>query len=505
MANKLQYNYEDLFIHKNQFEKTASNGKYYKIPFSNISKSNITSNMFQGNYIATTIYIVRKIHTIPKMNFDGELLIQHKSQSNDEKPLFISIPLKTQKAIVSKIDLLTQPNKDVELNLNEDIYSNSASYYENDKQRVIILHNVLNVGIQFENLSTGNVVTPKSTFTDVSIEPILGKEGFIEGNETYVENAAYCVPIDENDHTIQNDASTIIPAGSETNQHKTLVSQLTTATNFAIFFTLAIFVVWTIPTIYHIFIVLLIMNNYGLSRQQLFNRISGADIMTSFIFIGISFSLIVNGVGTKDPTVSVVGFYFLIFYMLIFARLQYDRLLNDGTSFVNYITELHQTLQEKIREFIKESNKLKNLNPKINEDSLPYLKEEEVKMDEITPDIGGFLMENTMNLFYDKGAQEGDDGQNNSVETWDWIRFILFLVCFGGPFVTLLLFDTLQQGLFITYLPVYFIFISLYILAFYEYSYNKSSEEKFEHYIFYEYLKKRTQKQAPAAAPATAP
>lgn len=502
MANKLHYNYEDLFIHKNQFEKTASNGKYYKIPFSNISKSNITSNMFQGNYIATTIYIVRKIHTIPKMNFDGELLIQHKSQSNDEKPLFISIPLKTQQAIVSKIDLLTQPNKDVELNLNEDIYSNSASYYENDKQRVVILHNVLNVGIHFENLSTGNVVTPKSTFTDVSIEPILGKEGFIEGNENiYVENAAYCVPIDENDHTIQNDASTIIPAGSETNQHKTLVSQLTTATNFAIFFTLAIFVVWTIPTIYHMFIVLLIMNNYGLSRQQLFNRISGADIMTSFIFIGISFSLIVNGVGTKDPTVSVVGFYFLIFYMLIFARLQYDRLLNDGTSFVNYITKLHRTLQEKIREFIKESNKLKNLNPKINEDSLPYLKEEEVKMDEITPDIGGFLMENTMNLFYDKGAQEGDDGQNNSVETWDWIRFILFLVFFGGPFVTLLLIDTLQQGLFITYLPVYFIFISLYILAFYEYSYNKSSNENFEKYIFYEYLKKRTQKQAPAPAP----
>lgn len=501
MANKLQYNYEDLFIHKNQFEKTASNGKYYKIPFSNISKSNITSNMFQGNYIATTIYIVRKIHTIPKMNFDGELLIQHKSQSNDEKPLFISIPLKTQQAIVSKIDLLTQPNKDVELNLNEDIYSNTASYYENDKQRVIILHNVLNVGIQFENLSTGNVVTPKSTFTDVSIEPILGKEGFIEGNTepTYVDNVAYCVPIDENDHTIQNDASTIIPAGSETNQHKTLVSQLTTATNFAIFFTLAIFVVWTIPTIYHMFIVLLIMNNYGLSRQQLFNRISGADIMTSFIFIGISFSLIVNGVGTKDPTVSVVGFYFLIFYMLIFARLQYDRLLNEGESFVNYITELHQTLQEKIREFIKESNKLNSLN--IDEDSLPYLKEEKVKMDEITPDIGGFLMENTMNLFYDKGAQE-QNGQNVSVETLSWkLKIPLFLVFFGGPFVTLILLDTLQQGLFITYLPVYFIFVSLYILAFYEYSYNKSSNENFEKYIFYEYLKKRTQKQAPAQAP----
>lgn len=501
MANKLQYNYEDLFIHKNQFEKTASNGKYYKIPFSNISKSNITSNMFQGNYIATTIYIVRKIHTIPKMNFDGELLIQHKSQSNDEKPLFISIPLKTQQAIVSKIDLLTQPNKDVELNLNEDIYSNSASYYENDKQRVVILHNVLNVGIQFENLSTGNVVTPKSTFTDVSIEPILGKEGFIEGNEdttTYVENAAYCVPIDENDHTIQNDASTIIPAGSETNQHKTLVSQLTTATNFAIFFTLAIFVIWTIPTIYHIFIVLLIMNNYGLSRNQLFNRISGADIMTSFIFIGISFSLIVNGVGTKDPTVSVVGFYFLIFYMLIFARLQYDRLLNNGTSFVEYITKLHQNLQTKLKIFIQKRQKLESLN--INEDSLPYLKEEEVKMDEITPDIGGFLMENTMNLFYDKGVKE-ENGQNISVEKLSKTKIPLFLVFFGGPFVTLLLFDMLQQGSFITYLPVYFIFISLYILAFYEYSYRKFSNENLEEYIFYEYLKKQTQKKKGAQAP----
>ena len=489
-TNQIQYNYEDLYVHKNQFEKTASNGNYYKIHISNSPKTNIISNMFQGDYTATTIFIVRKIHKLPKIKFDGELILKHKSQSNDEKPLYISIPLKTQSGIVSKIDLLTQPNTDVDLNLNEEIYTKNASYYENNKERVLIFHNVLHVGIPFENLSTGKIIEPKENYTKVSLSPFLGKEGFVEGNVSYQDVAAYCTPIDEEDHTIMNSTDVLIPADGKVASNKTLVSQLTTATNFAIFVILALFVTLIVPNMYRTFIIFPVFHNYALSMKGLVNRLSGVDIVSSFVILGISFSFITNGIANNDASISLIGFYLFVFYVLCFARLQYDRLMNDGKDFKAELENIHNSIKTKIGNIFENNTELKDsyieflklfaekkndINEKTISNYIRYFKEEKIDMNSIVPDIIGLSKENGIQILGDYTIEETETNGKKNINlkfNLSLLKILVFILFVAGFILFFSLTGTMNTGSLFTYLPMYLVFICAYLLTYFEYSYS---------------------------------
>lgn len=469
MTNQLQYNFDGLFVNKNQFERTLDNGGFYKIPISN-KKTNIVSSLFQGDYVATTIYIIKKTHILPKIKSDGELLIQHKSLTNNDKPLYVSIPLRTQKGIVSNIDLLTQPNTDVTLNLNEDIYSKKSSYYENENERVVILNNILNVGINFDKYSTGKIINPKTDYISVETKPLLGyiegQENISEGSEEnqYQDIATYCVPIDEENHTIMNEANINVPADGKVSANKTIVSQLTTATNFLIFFAISICVVWTMPSLYHFFIVLLVMENYNLNRQQLLNRLSGADIFTSIIFIGLSLTFITNGLSTNNTTLSVIGFYFIMFYMITFARLQYDRLLNNGDVFKKYIENMHESMKTQLKELIRKTNG-------IDVKDVPYFQDVKIDMQGIQPDIIGLINDNLSYVFL----------KNNGA--LDFINIgifcILFLILLG---IRILISNLKSKSKskstsIFTNILFYMVFIIIYLIAYFKYSYKNEDNE----------------------------
>ena len=104
----IQYNYENTTFYKNQFEKTLENGGYIKIPYPSKSNTpNITSNtLLKGEYVTKNLYIVKKIHNIKDTPFDGELVIEHKSLTNNEKTLYVCFLLKSSKSKTEPIDTL---------------------------------------------------------------------------------------------------------------------------------------------------------------------------------------------------------------------------------------------------------------------------------------------------------------------------------------------------------------------------------------------------------------
>ncbi len=331
--NMVKYNYNETTFYKNQFEKTHKNGGYLKIPYASKSNMpNLSSDVYKGDYIAKTLYIIKKTH-VTGIDYDGELIIEHSSLTNNEPPVYTCFLLKTQRSIQTDIDDLINGSSDCTLNLNTHLSSETKAIY-NDHG--IIFPTPILIGSSLDNYTSEKIIPYSDEYISIQIKPILGNvevrniEGFKEGVDQYIDVATYCLPIDEEDPSMGTDAQINIPADGKVAINKVVTSQLTTALNFFGFFILVLFVVLVIPTMYHYFIVLLILENQyksdSFTPQALLNRLCSIDIFLSIILFGFSFSLINSGITNNAPTTTIVGFYIFIFFISSYIVLQYKRM-----------------------------------------------------------------------------------------------------------------------------------------------------------------------------------
>jgi hypothetical protein len=100
-TNNIYYDYYDTPVYYNQFEKNVNSAGYIKILYKNtetIDRPNLTFFPELKTYHIKHLYIVKKTHNIPtSKEFDGELIIEHDSNTNHTGSLFVCIPLKTRR------------------------------------------------------------------------------------------------------------------------------------------------------------------------------------------------------------------------------------------------------------------------------------------------------------------------------------------------------------------------------------------------------------------------
>jgi hypothetical protein len=234
------------------------------------------------------------------------------------------------------------------MDINTYIKDTTVVFYTTNEENVVIFPIPILVASVFDSYTYPNIMSsPTNEYSIVNIKPTLGNiniEGGvnIEGFNTndYVDVATYCQPIDEEDPTIAVNSDIIIPADGQVSINRATTSQLSTALNFFGFFILVLFVVMVVPTMYHYFIILLVLDNkYNeepFKAQELLNRLSAVDIVFGFMLFMFSFSLINHGIVNNSPINTVVGFYVFIFFIASFIVLQYQRIFNVTAFLKNF-------------------------------------------------------------------------------------------------------------------------------------------------------------------------
>ena len=123
-TENINYNYYSTTFYRNQYEKTVENGGYVKLSYpSHSNKINIMSSVFPDHYLTTTLYILKKGNSAHNVDYDGELVIEHKSSTNSNARLYTCFLLKTSASPTigdTKIDDLLSATQDmISINLND--------------------------------------------------------------------------------------------------------------------------------------------------------------------------------------------------------------------------------------------------------------------------------------------------------------------------------------------------------------------------------------------------
>jgi len=351
-TENINYNYYSTTFYKNQYEKTIQHGGYIKLPYpSHPNKPNIVSSVFPDHYVTTHLYILKKIHSIHGINYDGELVIEHISTTNSNQRLYACLLLKSSPtSSFTKIDDLiskeaaasTTSTSAVTIDLNDFFMMESikeAILYDTNYTKVLVFTQPILVNSSFESISSVELFPSySSNYSVLSVKPLLGinhveVEGFKEGMNEDVVAAAYCQPIDETDPSISENADVVIPLNSRLSVNDATNNSMKTILNFFAFFVMILAAVVLVPIVYNMFIVELVLDNIDLEPQQKLNRLCSIDIYVSIILLGFAFSFINYGIANNVPVFTSVGFYVLIFYLASFLYFQYNRTMN--TDFVN--------------------------------------------------------------------------------------------------------------------------------------------------------------------------
>jgi hypothetical protein len=245
--------------------------------------------------------------------------------TNNETPLYSCFLLKTStNTNATDIDTLILGTSDTSINMNSySISEKKAIFYKTSNENVIIFPTPILVKSAFDEYKSPailNLPENSNEYSVVNITSNLGNiEGFKEGmnDDKYVDVATYCQPIDEEDPTIAEKAEILIPSDGKVSINKAATSQLSTAMNFFGFFIMVIFVIVIVPTVYHFFIVNLVLDNKKenppFTPQQMLDRLSAVDIVMGVMLFLFSFALVNNGIVHNLPGNTVVGFYVFIF------------------------------------------------------------------------------------------------------------------------------------------------------------------------------------------------
>ena len=98
-TNNIYYDYYDTPIYYNHFEKNLETSGYIKVLYrntENINRPNLTFYPELKTFDIKALYIFKKLHDIPDMDFDGELVVEHVSKTNQSGLVYTCFPLKTR-------------------------------------------------------------------------------------------------------------------------------------------------------------------------------------------------------------------------------------------------------------------------------------------------------------------------------------------------------------------------------------------------------------------------
>jgi len=421
-ANVIYYNYGKTTLYKNQYEKTLANGGYIKMPYpSQSNHPNISSNVLKTGYVASQLFIGRKIHKINDVSFDGELIIKHIPLTNNEHPLYTCFLLKTdaQLKTPTAIDSIIDGKNDTDLQLNYLIESTTAIHYSTN-EHVIIFTQPIYVKSIFDDFQQLNIINPYHVNYDIMyVEANLGIEGFIEGIDGGEDDtkaiAAYCSPIDENDPSYGDQANTLLALGGDESriQNDATVSSIKLSMNFMAFFALAIFATFAVPIIYDNFVAVLVLYNILLKTpQEKLNRLNAVDMYISVVLFGLAFSFIHYGILSTDSYYTLIGFYIFIFFIASFIRLQYDRVFNTD-------------------DFYKKISREPVWNEKVKLNELAPLAGDEPNFEKIKNDLWGFFTNNLSELFLKQVYNKETDKCESKIQFGFVAALVIFLVLFG--------------------------------------------------------------------------
>jgi hypothetical protein len=126
---KIYYDYFDTPIYHNQVEKNVEKSGYIKINYKDsdhVGRPNLILYPELKTLSTTNISIYKKIHNIPDINYDGELVIEHASLSDNYKKTLVCIPLKTRRQ--DEIDAgIEKINKIIAKPFNPDLVSSEIT------------------------------------------------------------------------------------------------------------------------------------------------------------------------------------------------------------------------------------------------------------------------------------------------------------------------------------------------------------------------------------------
>ena len=186
-ADKIQYNYYATSFYKNQYQNTIINSGYIKVPYT--SKSNEPNLATLGNgYVTTNLYIVKPIHIIDEVSYDAEMIVEHRSLTNYNEPLYTCFLLKTDRSTpYNEIDQLIDGSEDTLLNLNSLMQSNTSIVFTNNlsKSALIVIFTTpihIQTSLSGKNMKLAlPFLSPYvNEYSIFRVQPILG-EPIIEG------------------------------------------------------------------------------------------------------------------------------------------------------------------------------------------------------------------------------------------------------------------------------------------------------------------------------------
>ena len=378
----IQYNYSPTTFYKTQYQNTIKNSGYIKIPFT--SKSNEPNiAIFGSGYTTTALYIVQPTHLIKNGHCTAELIIEHRSLTNYNEPLYTCFLLKSLIAQEpTQLDNIINGTEDTLLDLNALLKKQKTIVFKNNllKSALVVIFTepiIINTIFPIGSLKPGlDFLAPYvNTYSILQAEPILGNKGesqnkIIEGLESTPQSdldellddlnipdivgdttatpsndipvgvggggagvsiAGYCQPIDETDPSISQTSGIVVPMNNEMIENKAANSTIKTALNFFGFFVLIIAAVFITPVAHRILIVELVLDNDEFSAQRKLNRSSAADIYTGAILFGFAIAFINYGIINNKSLATIMGFYCFIFLMSSIFVLQYQRMTSPAT------------------------------------------------------------------------------------------------------------------------------------------------------------------------------
>jgi hypothetical protein len=243
ITNEIQCNYYRCNIYLNQYKKKQKNGGFIEIPM-HMSKNEPTlaSTFFQEMYIANNIYITPPLHKIESVDYDGELIIEHSSISNEYEKAYFCILLKTKKTnsiennVIDKIINPEKENQTQTFELNSIIFPNSSCLYYNSNtifksQKIVIFTTPVYVNSDFGdftdspnlfNLSSNNysliplTTSPKLNhvegFTPTAPAATSSAGATSKSAAVPVTRTIHCQPISEIDNADDSSSNQLEPS-----------------------------------------------------------------------------------------------------------------------------------------------------------------------------------------------------------------------------------------------------------------------------------------------------
>lgn len=301
ITNEIQCNYYRSNVYLNQYRKKQNNGGYIEIPI-HMSKNEPTlaSTFFSEKYIANNIYITYPLHKIESVDYDGEMIIEHSSISNEYEKAYFCILLKTRKSNSNEntnvIDRLINPDRESQtqtFELNNIIYPNSSCIYYNSNtifksQKIVIFTTLLEVKSSFAyftdspylfNLSSNNYsLLP---LQKASITSNITEEGFniIEGVESMDSSGntkvMHCQPISEIDNGDVNsgndqlEPSYLVPVQGQFSNLKSTNQFLQITIYYCTFIVITLGILVILPNTYNGLAIVAIKSYFEIAKEGL--------------------------------------------------------------------------------------------------------------------------------------------------------------------------------------------------------------------------------------------